>query len=95
MDDPDAGATVKSWPVPERLTRCGLPMALLVIVIVPVIVPAALGQMSTVMVHVPLGAMGEEATQLSDTSKFAAGEEVIKTLEIVKGTAPVFVTVMG
>jgi len=43
-------------PVPVRLTMCGLPEALSVIVIVPFCVPVAVGVNVTLMVHCPLAA---------------------------------------
>jgi hypothetical protein len=54
--DPDAGASAKSWPVPERATLCGLPGALSVMVKVPVMFPVAVGSKNTPSVQIAPGA---------------------------------------
>jgi hypothetical protein len=55
-DDPDAIPTLKSWPVPAKLTVCGLPGALSVIVSVPVRAPDAVGLNVTLIVQFPAAA---------------------------------------
>jgi ABC-type sulfate transport system permease component len=47
---------VKSRPVPERGTVCGLPTALSVMVRLPVLVPVAVGLKVTLMVQLALAA---------------------------------------
>ena len=48
--------TAGAWPVPLRLTVCGLPVALSETVTVPVRAPLAVGVKVTAIVQVPLGA---------------------------------------
>jgi len=51
VDEPDAGAKLKSWPVPESATVCGLPGALSVMVSVPLMFPLAVGSKKTPIVQ--------------------------------------------
>ena len=56
VEDPEAAAKVKSWPVPARLTVWVLPVVLFVLSVmvkVPVREPPAVGAKVTLMVHVP------------------------------------------
>ena len=55
VDKVTAGAFA-AVPVPVRLTVCGLPLALSVIVIVPFCAPVAVGVNVTLTVHCPLAA---------------------------------------
>jgi hypothetical protein len=52
----DDRLTTGSVPMPVRLTVCGLPLALSVMVIAPVRVPVAVGVNVTLMVQVPAAA---------------------------------------
>jgi hypothetical protein len=51
LEDPDGGASVKSWPVPLSATLCGLSEALSEMLRVPVLVPPAAGLKVTEMVQ--------------------------------------------
>ena len=51
MVDPCVGKKVKSAPAPVRPTVCGLPLALSVIVSVPVRLPLVVGVKVTFTVH--------------------------------------------
>jgi hypothetical protein len=43
VEEPEAGASMKSWPIPLSATLCGLSRALSEMLMVPVLVPAATG----------------------------------------------------
>jgi hypothetical protein len=51
VTEPEAAASVKSWPVPLRATLCGLPIALSEMLMVPVLVPLATGLKVTEIVQ--------------------------------------------
>lgn len=59
-----------TWPVPLRVTDCGEPLALSVMVTAAVRVPALVGENVTLMVHVPL--MAKLFGQLLVCAKSAA-----------------------
>src|SRR5205823_1091657 len=62
VEDPVAGATVKSVPVPESATVCGLPGALSVIVSVPMREPSAVGVNVTLTAQLaPAATLGPQA----------------------------------
>jgi hypothetical protein len=60
----EATASVKSQPVPLKLTACGLPAPLSVIERVPVAAPTAVGAKSTATVQVPLAGTAVEVEQV-------------------------------
>ena len=51
VEEPEGAVKVKSWPVPLRATLCGLPAALSEMLMVPVLVPAAVGLKVTEIVQ--------------------------------------------
>ena len=51
VEEPEGGATVKSWPVPLSATPCGLSEALSEMLRVPVLVPPATGLKVTEIVQ--------------------------------------------
>lgn len=81
-----AGAVVEDVPVPVRLTVCGLPLALSVMVIEPVRVPVAVGVNVTLIVQGVLAAreLGHE---------LEAKSPLITMLEMESVAVPVFVSV--
>ena len=91
-EDPDATASVKSWPVPESATVCGLPGALSVNESVPVAAPPAVGVNMTDTVQVPDAATGAEAEQVVPELATAKGP-VAPMAENVRLALPVLVSV--
>jgi hypothetical protein len=85
--EPDAGVKLKSWPVPESATACGLPGALSVIVSVPVMLPLAVGSKNTPIVQLTL--TGRLLVQPLVSPKLLDAW----TFEIVSGAVPELVTV--
>ena len=67
VDEPEAGAKLKSWPIPARETVCGLPGALSVTVSAPVMFPLAVGSKNTPIEQLELG--GTPLEQLSVSPK--------------------------
>jgi hypothetical protein len=51
VEEPEAGASMKSWPVPLSVTLCGLSKALSEMLRVPVLVPLATGLKVTEIVQ--------------------------------------------
>jgi hypothetical protein len=76
-------------PVPVRLTVCGLPLALSVIVRVPVRVPVAVGVKVTLIVQEPVAATPLAHVLVSEKSPLAA------TLAMVSVAVPVLLSVTG
>jgi hypothetical protein len=54
MTSVEDNVTMLTTPLPVRLIACGLPAALSLIVMLPVLVPAALGVKRTVITQLPL-----------------------------------------
>jgi hypothetical protein len=88
----EVGDTVTAeMPVPLRLTVCGLPAALSVIVTSPVLGPSAVGVNRTLMVQLEPAA--RVAPQVVVREKSLALAPVITMLEMVKTALPMFLTV--
>jgi hypothetical protein len=85
--DTEAGASAKSWPVPERATVWGLPGASSVIVKVPDTLPAAEGPKKTPIVQLTPGGT------LLVHPLVAAKLALACTLVIVNCASPVLVRV--
>ena len=83
----DVAENVKSWPVPESATVCGLPGALPVMVSVPLRLPLAEGSKKTPIVQLTPGARLLVQPLVSPKSALAC------TLEMVSATSPVLLTV--
>lgn len=81
-----AGAVVEDVPVPLKLTVCGLPLALSVIVMAPVRVPVAVGVNVTLITQGVVGVreLGHE---------LAAKSPLVTMLEIERLAVPLFVRV--
>jgi hypothetical protein len=78
----------KSWPVPVSVTVCGLPVALSVMVRVPLLVPLVVGSKKTPIVQFAFG--GTLFVQLLSVAKSAV---LLATLVMVRVADPVLVTV--
>lgn len=78
----------KSSPVPLSVTVCGLPVALSVIVSVPVLAPAAVGLKKT-----PMAQLAPGARVLPQVLSEPKSPGLAATLLIVNGVAALFVTV--
>jgi hypothetical protein len=87
-DDAPEGTMEKSCPAPFRVTACGLPPALSVIISVPVRVPDVDGSKNTPIVQLMLG-----GTLFVQSLSVPKSTILVVTLEIVKAAAPEFVTV--
>ena len=87
VEEPEAAASVKSWPVPLSATLCVLPGASSVMVRDPVLAPAALGVKVTLIVQLAF-----TLTELPQVF-VCAKSSLIATLEIAKETSPLFVSV--
>ena len=95
VDPPEGGAKVKSCPVPIRLTVCGLPAALSVIVMVPVRFPPAVGLNVTAMAQFAPAATLDPQVLVSAKSPALAPE--IAMLVTLSAAFPLFesVTICG
>lgn len=80
------GAVVEDVPVPVKLTVCGLPLALSVMVMEPVCVPVAVGVNVTLITQGVLG-----ARELGHV--LAAKFPLVTMLEMERVAVPVFVSV--
>ena len=80
---------MKSAPLPPKLTTCGLPVALSVMVKEPVLPPAAVG------VKVTLMAQFAPAAKLVPQELVCAKSPAVTMLVIVKAAVPVLVNVTG
>jgi hypothetical protein len=78
----------KSCPVPLSVTVCGLPVALSVIVNVPVRWPAAVGSKKT-----PMAQLAPGARVLPQALSEPKSAGLVATLLMVNGVAALFVTV--
>ena len=76
-------------PVPLKVTVCGLPLALSVMVRVPVTVPAAVGVNVTLIVQVPPAAMPVPQVGALATKLLGEAEMLVK----VSAAVPELVTV--
>jgi len=88
--------TVKSSPVPESATECGLPCALSAMVRVPARLPEAVGAKVTLIVQLAPAATGELAEQVvpaEGTPKSPLLAPVMAMLEIARFALPVFESV--
>ena len=85
-------ASVKSQPVPLKLTACGLPTALSVKVRLPVAAPAAVGEKVTATVQDPLAATGVEVEQVVPVVARPKGPVMTIAL-MVRLVLPLFVSV--
>ena len=85
-------ASVKSQPVPLKLTLCGLPTALSVKVRLPVAAPAAVGEKVTATVQDPLAATGVEVEQVVPVVARPKGPVMTIAL-MVRLVLPLFVSV--
>jgi len=79
---------VKSCPVPESDTVCGLPAALSLTLKVPVLVPVVVGSKNT-----PIEQLAPAATLLPQAFSAPKSAGLVATLLIVSVALPVFVTV--
>jgi hypothetical protein len=84
----EPGFTEKSSPLPVRVTVCGLPAALSVIVRVPVRVPLTVGSKKT-----PMAQLAPAAKVLPQAFNGAKSLELVATFVIVSAAVPVFVSV--
>ena len=87
VEEPDAAASVKSWPVPLRATLCGLSEALSEMLRVPVLVPPATGLKVTEMVQLAPALTVVPQVLVWEKSPLAV------TLEMVSEALPVSVRV--
>jgi len=85
---PEAAAKLKSVPVPDRATVWGLPVALSVMVTVPLAAPAAVGEKVTLIVQVALAAIDALVQEL-----VSAKPALAATALTVKAALPLLVTV--
>jgi len=87
-----AGGMV-SMPAPDRLIDCGLPAALSVMVMAPVLVAIEVGAKVTEMVQAPLAAIVAPVQVSALLAKSLAFGPPIVTVEMVRLAVPVLVTV--
>ena len=72
MEEADEPANVKSSPVPVRVTVCGLPWAVSVMAMVPVLAPPALGLKAMLKVQLALTATLEPQLLVWEASPLTA-----------------------
>lgn len=84
----ELGAMEKSSPVPVRLTVCGLPIPLSLIVTVPVLAPLATGSKKT-----PMAQLDPAERLLPHELIWPKSAGLVVTLEMMRGTIPVFISV--
>jgi hypothetical protein len=87
-DAEEAGAIVKSCPVPLSATVCGLPDALSLIVNVPARVPPTVGSKKT-----PAAQLAPGATVLPQALRIAKSAELTVIPAMLRGTPPLLVIV--
>jgi hypothetical protein len=87
VEEPEAAASVKSWPVPLSATVCGVPEALSEALRVPVLGPGAFGLKVTEMVQLAPALRVVPQVLVWEKSPLAV------MLEMVSETVPVLVRV--
>jgi hypothetical protein len=84
----ELGAMEKSSPVPVRLTVCGFPIPLSLIVSVPVLTPLATGSKKTPIAH-----LEPDERLLPHELIWPKSEGLVVTPVMISGTVPVFMSV--
>src|SRR5437764_5960869 len=88
-----AGEPVEPAPVPDRLTVCGLPVALSFTLSAALLVPLAVGENVTLMVQ--LAPRATELPQLVVWAKSLLFDPVMAMLVMLKEDEPLLVNVTG
>lgn len=92
LEEPEGGASVKSWPAPLSPTLCGLPGALSVNERLPLAEPPVVGVNVTATVQVPEAGTGVDVEHVVPVAAIANGPEAAMAVK-VRLALPVFVSV--